>query len=60
MTLKLTKRELNVLARVIELAWDSVEDQPQEGKHAGSKDQRSVWAASGALAKIRQHIKENP
>ena len=60
MTLELTKRELNALARVIELAWDSVESQPQEGKHAGSKDQRSVWAASAALVKINKHQKENP
>lgn len=55
--LKLTAREFNALKRVRTLAWEAVASQPKDGKHPGSKDQRSVWAAGGALEKIDTYLK---
>ena len=51
--LNLTAQELNALQRVIELAWDGITQGQKE-----AKDQRSVWAASRALVKIKDHLKE--
>lgn len=51
--LRLSTQELNALARVRDLAWDSL---PSHMAPA-TKDMRSVWAASRALAKIKEHLK---
>ena len=56
--LTLSTRELNALRRIRDLAWDHVQSQSSVGKQAGSKGQRSVWAAGHALDKIHQFLKE--
>lgn len=55
--LRLSTQELNALQKTIDMAWDNLPWEVQQQTKPHNKEQRTIWAASRALAKIKDHLK---